>query len=534
MSTKINLKLLKYNRQFILGPRFLIEFKNWNKRKILEKLYLTSHPDLDIFSTKYENKIIILLGYILDPYNPNWDNRRIIDYLVKKKNMCNNIFDYIGRYGGRWIMIFLDKSSGKNYIFNDTAGLRQICYTNNRIKEFWAASQPSLLKRVLNLEISEEAKAFIRFIKNNKNNLVSHWWPGISSLFDEINYIIPNHYLDIEKRSLERMEYRNKVDKVKLKEGSIKAAQIIKNLIMAASNRFELSLSLSAGWDSRLLFAASKDIIDDLFIYTILGGGALNKKSIDFIIPFLLCKKFGLKHHILKTKNKVDKEFKELYLTNVFLSSNKRLKLAWNLFKNYPKNRVAIKGNVGEITRNFYIPVNNKKYISSMRYALKLWGNHPYSTKFITKWFKKAKKFAEKKNLKISDLYYWENRMGKWQAMSQLEWDIAQEVLIPYNCRDLLFLMLSIKDKYRVNPSNTLYKIIISSLWRETLKIPINPPKYKKEKYENIIRYWAHKSKILYFFLMLLKPILKLLLNLIFDNMISKQYKELLQKYREN
>ncbi len=75
--------------------------------------------------------------------------------------------------------------------------------------------------------------------------------------------------------------------------------------------------------------------------------------------------------------------------------------------------------------------------------------------------------------------------------MSQLEWDIVQETFTPYNCRLLMETMLGVNIKYRVIPSNIMYREIIKSLWEELLEIPINPNSTKlssKEKLKSFIK----------------------------------------------
>ena len=65
--------------------------------------------------------------------------------------------------------------------------------------------------------------------------------------------------------------------------------------------------------------------------------------------------------------------------------------------------------------------------------------------------------------------------MGSWQAQSQLEWDIVQEVFALFNYRPLLEIMLGTPVKYRIAENYSLYKGIINHSWPALLKWPINP-----------------------------------------------------------
>ena len=86
------------------------------------------------------------------------------------------------------------------------------------------------------------------------------------------------------------------------------------------------------------------------------------------------------------------------------------------------------------------------------------------------------------------DLFYWEHRMGSWQAQSQLEWDIVQEVYSPFNHRGLLELMLSISTNLRSAPNYSLYKMIIQLLWPEVMRQPLNPAT-TKDRLKDFLNY---------------------------------------------
>jgi hypothetical protein len=73
-------------------------------------------------------------------------------------------------------------------------------------------------------------------------------------------------------------------------------------------------------------------------------------------------------------------------------------------------------------------------------------------------------------------LFFWEDREGNWQAMTHVEFDVAREIFVPYNCRTLLANMLSIPESDRSKPEFRLHKKMMLQLWPEVLIEPINPP----------------------------------------------------------
>jgi hypothetical protein len=98
-------------------------------------------------------------------------------------------------------------------------------------------------------------------------------------------------------------------------------------------------------------------------------------------------------------------------------------------------------------------------------------------------------------NIDIWNLLYWEQKLGSWQGMSQLEWDIAQDVLNPVNCRELLAQMLAVKEQHRGFPQYNLLKGMINELWPELLSEPINPHEFKPLTLHSIVKRGVKKIK---------------------------------------
>jgi hypothetical protein len=89
---------------------------------------------------------------------------------------------------------------------------------------------------------------------------------------------------------------------------------------------------------------------------------------------------------------------------------------------------------------------------------------------------------AKKTNgIELLDLFYWEIIMGNWQAGATLEWDIVQDCLAPFNCRELLSTLLGVDAKYRDHDNPIWYKKLIQSLWPGLLLEPINPKRFAKQ-----------------------------------------------------
>lgn len=475
--TKEDYQLLLFRRQFIIGPHCINKFPSWIEVQIGERFFLKAHPELKVTQANNNKIKITLIGYLIDPDNPNYNNQEILNTLLSQIENIFDIFKNTSRLGGRWILI-LDNGR-ERILYNDPCGLRSVYYTTLNYQEGWFASQPGIIAEELGLELDEQIEN--QFIKSSDfNNTEEHWWPGDSSPYKEIKHLIPNFYLNLENRYVKRFWPQKKISSIKLNEAAIKCSELIKKLVISANSRFKLALPLTAGLDSRTILSACRDIKNDVYYYTI-NWLYYNPYIQDIAIPSRLLSKLGLHHHIIKSPNKMEKKFKDIYFRNVITAHETWGNVAQGLYNHFPDDRVCIKGNVSEIARCFYYYYKYPKNITAETLAILVsMGSNKFVINKFDDWLKKAQITNSKYGYTILDIFYWEQRMGNWQAMSQSEWDIVQEVFTPYNCRELLTTLLNVNKKYRKPPTFELYRLIIKELWSDVLSEPINPKPVKE------------------------------------------------------
>ena len=171
----------------------------------------------------------------------------------------------------------------------------------------------------------------------------------------------------------------------------------------------------------------------------------------------------------------MDDRFGSIYRRNVTCAHEAWGVIALGLRNSYPEEQVCVKGNCAETTRCYFHPHREPRKINAetLAYVAHMTGNR-YAIGQFDFWLEDAR-VVEEFSYNTLDIFHWEQKMGNWQAMSQLEWDIAQEVFTPFNCRELLTLLLSVDQEFRKPPDHTLHMRIIETLWGEILREPINP-----------------------------------------------------------
>lgn len=475
---------LLFRRQFFLGPKYVEHLNGWQKTEINSDYFITSHPDLDITCHNIGNTKLILLGFILDPDNPTFGNEEIIIYLLAKDQSFESILRNTDRYSGRWVLIHLEDGNIK--LFTDAAGLRSVFYHFGK-ETVWCASQPHTIAELLNIEKRDNA-VFLEFIYSKEFEKNERTLFGDDTYFKNIFHLLPNHYLSIKDKFVKRYWPYKIAEEKKVQQTIGEVAPIIKGLYQSANNRYKLIQPVTAGRDSRLLLAASKNVSQNIY-YFIQKFKGINRYSREIRIPNKLLKYLNLEFHIEKCGN-YNNEFDRYLRKNVFtLQTDWKKILHYNFFSKF-QGYLNISGNYTGIYRPFkwqvFAPPNTPLINRTFgRYFRKF----KYVDEFINNWEKLYDEELKKFKYPIYDIFYWENKAANWVSMFVNELDIAIEEWCPLNNRKILEAILSIKPENRINEN--FQQQIVEYLWPDALKLLL--AKVGEDK-----PYKIHYKKILY------------------------------------
>lgn len=475
---------LKFRRQFLLTPIECKDLNEWQTERIAD-YFLYVHPDCGLIKVSGNNDVF-LVGYLLDPHYPQKNSASILKDFAQEKDI-NNFHEILHKLIGRFVLII--KMEQEILFYNDACGLKTFYYTKKSGKLF-AASQPLLIDKVLKLTKTASYDEY--FNSDYVAKHIEHWLPSGITLYKNVFHLTPNHYLLLSEYEQKRYWPNKKIQKIEYKEALFQFVDLFKRIMITANNHMNLALSLTAGWDSRLILSSSKDFHQDVLYYT-LKYRNMDAKHMDVKIPMSLSKSLNLNYCVLNCKKGITNEFSTVYKQNTDMSHvNDWGLIAYGLFSTYPQKKVAVKGNCSEIGRGrkvYYPNERNEKILSENIFLQpeKGWEKMHFIRQRVKEWFDETKSEEVNNGYNLADLFYWEHRMGSWQAQSQLEWDIAQEVFSPFNSRELLDLMLAIDKSYRNASRPLLYKDAIKILWPEVLSEPINPSTPVR-KFKNILK----------------------------------------------
>jgi hypothetical protein len=418
-----------------------------------------------------------LVGFLLDPYNPSANDVDIVNELILDFSDFDRFVTLTKRFGGRWIIVARNSSGIK--LFTDPAGLRQVFYTDIRkTRDLWCASQPGMIADILNLHMSKEGIDYINTYEFRKNN--EFRWPGFATPYEEVTHLLPNHFLDLNNGSCKRYWPKQSPENSSLTSSIDQCSSLLQGILKSASHRFELALAITAGLDSRVVLAASKDL-NNVFSYMTVRQIGMAENHADIEIPSRLLSKIGLSHDVVRSSLIIDDEFIDIFRNNTALAHPIYAFDAYAILKFYAgkslKKFVVVTGSASEIARSSFREELKKPVgetiTSSDLASLQSMGKSNYVLDSFDRWINGIENTH---GYDILDIFEWEQGHGNWLAMCQLEFDIAwKDLFTPFNCRELLETMLSVDRKYRKAPDYKLFHGIILNLWPELLDFPVNP-----------------------------------------------------------
>jgi len=294
-------------------------------------------------------------------------------------------------------------------------------------------------------------------------------------------HLLPNHYLDLTEGRAVRYWPSRKLEHLTLEQATVSSANLLQGVLQSASRRQPLLLAVTAGWDSRVLLAASRDLRGQIYYFT-QRYGAMTEAHTDLTVPARLLKRLGLKHHIDHCPAEVDPVFKEILCKNVsIVQSDTKIPLYYDFYKHHGGS-LNVSGNGSEIGRNHLrYPANP----SSGKELSDTFGrkDDPYATRCLQRWLEETQPVADQCEIDINDLFYWEQRsMGNWNASWSADLDIAIEEFMPFNCRAIMEVFLSTDKECRLYKQPAVHRAVIEYTWPEALSEPFNPHSAKPAK----------------------------------------------------
>jgi hypothetical protein len=302
--------------------------------------------------------------------------------------------------------------------------------------------------------------------RNNESAFV-----GDKTVFQSVNRVLPNHILDIS----EMYTFRRPLflPDIHQNPGSY-IADNISSTVQSFNDRHELLVALTAGWDSRTILSCSKSVVQDISWFTF--SHQFDKKHPDVKISQQIASECDFDYSIYYPKTLKD-DFQSAL--DAYLCRPRSLPKTRNiqfLHDNFdPSETIYLTGNGGEILRSYYEPPDDGENLIQYLCNVLQYPNSDFVRTEIEDWLPDAAEYAQKYDIPLMDLLYWEQRMGRWGALAPREKDIAIRGISPFSNYELLLAGLDVPRNQRTPPEHELFRNIIGSKWPALLEYRFNP-----------------------------------------------------------
>ncbi|KDR95640.1 hypothetical protein SAMN02745945_01491 [Peptoclostridium litorale DSM 5388] len=465
---------LVFRKQFLMTAKKIEGLLGWKRYNVCfgqKMLYV--HPDLEVTVEEEQGKRVMLLGYMLDWKRPQQGNGDIIRRMLAQSNSFMDFVESTYDIGGRFALMYEDENECN--MFHDAGGQREVYYHIGEHGVSCAAQLPILASF---LDVAENTDIGIQELYHSDIFLdFKKQWVGEDTIYKATKSLKPNHYISMETGAVKRYWPLKPLERVGIEYAVDTASEMLKGFLKAAALRGELLIPVTAGWDSRILLAASREICDKVMYYVI-KFPHMEYSHMDIEIPRKLLGKLGVEFHVIEAPEHVDERFAEIFRANTAYFKEDNLAGIYNVFfKKFPE-KVNVSSHVSEVIRSYR--GNTKKYRDEFYSTCVAYGgrdeyyNNEYVKRTSGKWIENNMGFSQDMNVDPFSLFCWEEWLG-WEASQRSETDIAIEEYTPFSCRSLMAILLSVRPSYRNKYSCSLYKRLMEKMWPQVLSEPINP-----------------------------------------------------------
>lgn len=471
---------LIYRRQFLLTNSPITWGVGWACLK-LDQYCIYTHPDLEINHSADLQKIIVLIGDLYDSEEPEKGNVELLNDIMVKVDDKDSLFLKIKKYVGNYLILFID---AKNVImFSDARSVREIYYCTDS-NHVICGSQPNLIAEVSCPKIKPTQNPDL--LDFYKKHMKDSAWIGDETFYESVKHLLPNHYLDINRREVVRYWPNEPIKLLGIEEAVSKSCKYLQGIMKAITHRHSVMMAVTSGTDSRTLLAASRSVKDKIHYFV--NDSRKDRDHPDISIPTNIFKSIEGPFHVYNVPEDVDDDFRNSFLKNTFLASEDYLPAIYHIFYLKHSERICVLG-VGEIGRTFY--GKDLKKLDGHRIADKLgYSQSSYAIIQGERYISEIIPIAKKFNINPMIMLYWEQRLGNWGATRNSESLIAIDKIDPFNGHLLNEIFLGVDEKhknYHESPC-TLFREMIRNMWPDLLEWPINPKYIMRDKITAILR----------------------------------------------
>ena len=472
---------LPFRGQYCFGHLSRWMPAGFRRHELPDGTAVAAHEDLPLFVKVEADAYLVLIGLCFDHRNPQHQLSDIGEGLFAVPSS-----EIIGRTNslfGRWVAIKSD-AEGK-VAFSDAGGVLPLIHYFDGNSYICAASSRLIAAHIGDLAPNPAITEEFRALQSTPGRHAGQSFPLRLTEYQDVLALLPNHSLDLRTRQTHRY-YFGPVDfgTGKAKDAAPAIGDLVVAIVTAISARYPLAYAATGGFDSRLIAGGVSRVpglpqkIDFFtFRYPDDSQGAHD----DIVLARKVANTIGGTHRVIDAQSDypdpatsaICRQSEEFYATG-FEGWVEKSRVE------VEPDRIILMGWASEIARCFFRwPGSDKVNVEQVAQCAGIRHIESFRPE-IAAWLASAEQAHKRTGIPVLDLFYWENRVARWCSGGLNILNTGSHWMTIFSCRELLDLMLSVREADRDGSNQTLYRAIIKYLNPAISGIPINPVPLRK------------------------------------------------------
>lgn len=425
-------------------------------------------PTLPVNMARGRERNSILLGTAIHCLEPTWKESDIAKALSKCATETQ-FLDTLDCLCGTFVVI--DERGEDIRFFNDVASSGKLFYLNTE-EGALIGSDPRLIGHFHQLVKDEDPDAAAYYASPFFKNANNKKWLGDRTWYKGVFQVLPNHGFHLQTKNVFRYYPRTKREEIPVGRIIEESAELLENIVNGVFTRDDGFVSVTAGWDSRVIMASTKPFADRATYYTFeKPGNAVNDK--DVAIAQRICRDLGLNHRLVRPPKAFPEVHASAMRCSFELGEDKRCLSFLGLFDEQLVEHYTLTGSISEIAKNYFerLPIGNGLELAKAAH----FPATPYVVNYFQAWIDRSKSQIEQLGYTPQDFAHWEQDIANFAGQGIMSTSYVSNRISPFNCRKLIDLILHANIDYRDGYNSVVYRGIIQALWPELLRYPVNP-----------------------------------------------------------
>lgn len=431
------------------GKPYATNLDKWHKT-FFGPCTLWTDPLLNYARTRDARFGVGIMGLCINPFDGLSDNQKIADALYQALAQNRSaFFDYVDQLSGSFIIIY--RENADVFLLQDTAATKPIYYHRTSGGRLTATSHAAILHQIYGLPPDTRAQTV--YASDTYREDPSRYLPGMITPYEKALPLTANNQLEVKSGTSQRFFPREELAPRPFNDRIVDeiAEIMVQQACMIGALERPLTLAATGGRDSRVSAAAFSGQPNlSYHSFHIPRTGHLTE---DVNLARKLAQIEGVPLDVYDLQAYPITEFQKPFKVHSPRGIWPAAALCYLI--EFPRDAIHIRSSVAEIGRAFY-KKRREKFVSDRELA-KSFTNTAFGADPMViatmKDFIKHTNFDEKLffNYSFYDMFYWEHRLSKWQNVLCSEAEIATDVFIPFNNRNLMKMFLSVPYENRVS-----------------------------------------------------------------------------------